>query len=69
MGAVADRLLDADLLVGLLLILSFSVGLGWTPVSGRIAIQYDIPPVTGFMLVDSLLAGDKGAFRSARCRT
>ncbi len=50
---------------GLLLILFFSVGLGWTPVSGRIAIQYDIAPVTGFMLVDSLLASDKGAFRSA----
>ena len=50
---------------GLLLILTFSVGLGWTPVSGRIAIQYDIAPVTGFMLIDSLLAADKGAFRSA----
>src|SRR5881392_3479865 len=50
---------------GLLLILTFSVTLGWTPVSGRLAIQYDIPPVTGFMLLDSLLSGDKGAFRSA----
>jgi dipeptide transport system permease protein len=50
---------------GLLLILCFSVWLGWTPVSGRIAIQYDIAPVSGFMLVDSLLAADKGAFRSA----
>jgi len=50
---------------GLLLILTFSVWLGWTPVSGRIAIQYDITPVTGFMLVDSLLSSDKGAFRSA----
>ena len=50
---------------GLLLILFFSVWLGWTPVSGRIAIQYDIAPITGFMLVDSLLAADKGAFRSA----
>ena len=50
---------------GLLLILTFSVGLGWTPVSGRIAIQYDIAPVTGFMLIDSLLADDAGAFRSA----
>jgi dipeptide transport system permease protein len=50
---------------GLLLILTFSVWLGWTPVSGRIAIQYDIAPVTGFMLVDSLLSSDKGAFRSA----
>ena len=50
---------------GLLLILTFSVTLGWTPVSGRIAIQYDIAPVSGFMLLDSLIAGDKGAFRSA----
>jgi len=50
---------------GLLLILTFSVTLGWTPVSGRIAIQYDIPAVTGFMLVDSLLSSDAGAFKSA----
>jgi dipeptide transport system permease protein len=50
---------------GLLLILTFSVGLGWTPVSGRIAIQFDIPQVTGFMLIDSLLSSDKGAFKSA----
>lgn len=50
---------------GLLLILLFSVQLGWTPVSGRIAVQYFIEPVTGFLLVDTLLAGDVGAFRSA----
>ena len=50
---------------GLLLILTFSVGLGWTPVSGRIAIQYDIAPVTGFMLVDALFSSDKGALSSA----
>ncbi len=50
---------------GLLLILTFSVTLGWTPVSGRIAIRFDIPPVTGFMLIDSLLSSDKGAFKSA----
>ncbi|SHM08781.1 ABC transporter permease subunit [Rhizobacter sp. OV335] len=50
---------------GLLLILFFSVTLGWTPVSGRIAIQFDIPAVTGFMLIDSLLSDDAGAFRSA----
>jgi len=49
---------------GLLLILLFSVQLGWTPVSGRIAVQYYIEPVTGFLLVDTLLAGDVGAFRS-----
>jgi dipeptide transport system permease protein len=50
---------------GLLLILLFSVQLGWTPVSGRIAVQYYIEPVTGFLLIDTLLAGDVGAFRSA----
>jgi dipeptide transport system permease protein len=50
---------------GLLLILLFSVQLGWTPVSGRIAVQYYIEPVTGFLLIDTLLDGDFGAFRSA----
>lgn len=49
----------------LLLILLFSVTLGWTPVSGRLDILYDLPPVTGFMLIDSLLSGEPGAFRSA----
>jgi len=50
---------------GLLLILLFSVNLGWTPVSGRIDIAYDFDPVTGFMLIDSLLSGQDGAFTSA----
>jgi dipeptide transport system permease protein len=50
---------------GLLLILLFSVQLGWTPVSGRIAFIYFIQPRTGFLLVDTLLAGDFGAFASA----
>lgn len=38
---------------GLLLILFFSVRLGWTPVSGRIDLAFDIPVHTGFMLIDS----------------
>jgi len=50
---------------GLLLILFFSVFLGWTPVSGRIDIAYDFPSVTGFMLIDSLLSGQEGAFASS----
>jgi len=50
---------------GLLLILLFSVQLGWTPVSGRIAVQYFPDPVTGFLLIDSLLSDEKGAFKSA----
>ncbi len=39
---------------GLLLILVFSVHLGLTPVSGRIAIEFDIPNWTGFYLIDTL---------------
>ena len=50
---------------GLLLIMFFSVGLGWTPVSGRIDLLYDIPPVTGFMLIDTLLSEEQGAFVDA----
>ena len=50
---------------GLLLIILFSVNLGWTPVSGRISLLYYFEPVTGFMLIDSLLSGQEGAFRSA----
>ena len=51
---------------GLVLVLLFSVELGWTPVAGRIAVAlYDIPQVTGFMLIDTLLSGQKRAFLSA----
>ncbi len=50
---------------GLLLIILFSGILGWTPVSGRISLMYYFEPVTGFMLIDSLLSGQGGAFRSA----
>lgn len=50
---------------GLLLIILFSGILGWTPVSGRISLMYFFPPVTGFMLIDSLLSGQPGAFKSA----
>jgi len=49
----------------LLLILLFSVQLGWTPVSGRLSVLYYVEPVTGFMLIDTLLSGEKGAFTSA----
>jgi dipeptide transport system permease protein len=51
---------------GLILIMTFSVSLGWTPVSGRIAIEFDPERVTGFMLIDAWLSGEAGAFKSAR---
>jgi dipeptide transport system permease protein len=50
---------------GLILILIFSVNLGWTPVSGRIDLLYDIPPITGFMLIDTLLSDEPGSFLDA----
>ncbi|WP_089162569.1 ABC transporter permease subunit [Caballeronia sordidicola] len=50
---------------GLILIMFFSAKLGWTPVSGRIAVEYDIPHRTGFMLWDALFSDDEGAFKSA----
>jgi dipeptide transport system permease protein len=50
---------------GLLLIILLSGMLQWTPVSGRISLLYFFPPVTGFMLIDSLLSGQAGAFKSA----
>jgi dipeptide transport system permease protein len=50
---------------GLLLIIVFSAGLHWFPVQGRMDLAIFFKPVTGFMLIDSLLSGQKGAFQSA----
>lgn len=51
-------------LVGLLL---FYARLGWVAGPGRIDVFYDglVPPVTGLLLVDSLLAGDPAIFGNA----
>ncbi|MBL6427213.1 MAG: ABC transporter permease subunit [Maritimibacter sp.] len=73
-GKFFDRALMSSALIGysmpifwwaLLLIIIFSGNLGWTPVSGRIDLLYYFPDVTGFMLIDSLLSGQDGAFVSA----
>jgi dipeptide transport system permease protein len=50
---------------GLILILLFSVQLDLTPVSGRIDVLYYIEPTTGFLLIDTLLSDEEGAFWSA----
>jgi len=51
---------------GLILILIMSNTLHLTPVSGRVdLIKYFYPQVTGFMLIDSLISGQKGAFLDA----
>jgi dipeptide transport system permease protein len=50
---------------GLILIMFFSVNLGWTPISGRISVEYEVDRHTGFMLIDSLFSGERGAFASS----
>jgi dipeptide transport system permease protein len=51
---------------GLLLIMLVSVNWGLLPVSGRIdPIKFYFEPVTGFMLIDSWLSGQEGAFLDA----
>lgn len=73
-GSIADHTIMGAALTGfsmpifwwaLLLIILFSGNLGWTPVSGRISLLYFFEPVTGFMLIDSLLSAQPGAFKSA----
>ncbi|QFU09091.1 Dipeptide transport system permease protein DppB [Rhodobacteraceae bacterium THAF1] len=73
-GKFFDRFFMSTALIGysmpifwwaLLLIIVFSGNLGWTPVSGRIGLLYYFDDVTGFMLIDSLLSGQSGAFKSA----
>ncbi|WP_375262216.1 ABC transporter permease subunit [Palleronia sp.] len=73
-GKFLDRFFMSTALIGysmpifwwaLLLIIVFSGNLGWTPVSGRMGLLYYFDDVTGFMLIDSLLSGQSGAFRSA----
>ncbi|MCP4769756.1 MAG: ABC transporter permease subunit [Gammaproteobacteria bacterium] len=50
---------------GLLLIIVFGGMWGLTPISGRISFLYDVPTVTGFLLFDSLISDEEGAFASA----
>jgi peptide/nickel transport system permease protein len=52
---------------GLLLVYVFYYLLGWSPAPlGRLDVFYSAPPhVTGFYLIDSLLAGQLETFRSA----
>ncbi len=64
MGAATTGVSLPIFWLGLMLILVFSVGLGWTPVSGEVSEAYYVPAVTGLMLVDSLLGGDPGSFGS-----
>ena len=42
--------------LALVIILVFSLELGVAPLSGRVSLLFDIPNVTGFVLIDTLLA-------------
>jgi len=73
-GSIFDQALMGISLTGysmpifwwaLLLIILFSGILQLTPVSGRINLLFFFDPVTGFMLIDSLLSDQAGAFKSA----
>ncbi len=61
-----DKLINSGTLVGysmpvfwlaLLLIMVFSLQLGWFPMSGRMGLLYEVEPVTGFILID-IIADD-----------
>jgi len=73
-GSIFDQTLMGISLTGyfmpifwwaLLLIILFSGILQLTPVSGRINLLYFFDATTGFMLIDSWLSGQAGAFKSA----
>lgn len=53
--------------LGLVGLAVFYAGLGWVAGPGRIDIFYDgiVPPVTGLLLIDSLIAGDTDIFFNA----
>lgn len=54
--------------LGLTLAFWFGVKLGWLPISGQLNLLYEIRPVTGFMLLDTLLSDSPyriAAFRDA----
>jgi cationic peptide transport system permease protein len=42
--------------LALILILVFSLQLGWFPLSGRISLIFEIPSITGFIIIDILLS-------------
>ncbi|WP_425059300.1 Dipeptide transport system permease protein DppB [Sporomusa carbonis] len=51
--------------LGLMMIIVFSVTLGWLPSSGRISIGMAPETITGMYIVDALITGDMGALRDA----
>jgi len=50
---------------GLILILGFSVYLGWFPTSGQIDATLDLTRITGFLTLDALLSGNWAVLKDA----
>lgn len=51
--------------LGIVLILIFSVHLGWFPVKGRLEFGIQIEHITGLYVIDSLLTGNWEGFKSS----
>src|SRR5690606_36261209 len=73
-GSIADQIVRVVGLIGysvpifwlgLLALLVFYARLGWTSGPGRIDVvfEYTFTPITGFYLLDAILAGDWAVFR------
>jgi len=51
--------------LGIMLMMIFGVWLRWLPISGRISMMISFHRITGFYLLDSLIAGNFAAFISS----
>ncbi|MEW6524046.1 MAG: ABC transporter permease [Bacillota bacterium] len=51
--------------LGIILILFFSVRLGWLPVTGRIAYGLEPTRITGYLVLDGFLTGNLAAVKNA----
>jgi peptide/nickel transport system permease protein len=49
--------------LGLMLMLVFSLSLGWFPMSGRLGVSIDFRIITNFYIIDSILAWDWNALK------
>lgn len=66
-GKVLDTVISFSSMVGysipifwiaLMMIMFFSLNLGYTPVSGRYDLLFDVPYITGFAVIDAFLTND-----------
>ena len=73
-NSVVDRVSMAGSFLGIsmpsfwlaiILIMFFSVNLGWTPVQGRIDYDAQLQPITGFFVLDSILTLNWEALKSS----